>query len=260
MKPRISVFLPLFLLAMSLLVPGLGLAQQQKPQAYWIYQEVVKPSSVAKYEEATKKEFALFAEAKSPYPWTAYSTDDFYYYFLSPIENFAAMDAMNKHYEDFMKKFGDRMQALMKSSGGTYEYERQAIAILRPDLSYTPAKPRLKPEEEKFYLWAFCYVEPGKEQEFEQVCKDWAALYKSKNVRDPFYTWVGEIGLDNPVTLFVMPGKDAADYWAADAKSTRDIGEAAATALWTKTMSLLRKYEYKTGKLRPDLSYTPKTK
>src|SRR5512136_1032335 len=100
MKTKISILLSVFLLAGFCSQISFAQAQEQKPQLFMIYDVVVKPAMVAGFEAAAKGEWALTAEGKSPYPWQTYTSDDLHYYFLSPVKNYAELDAMEKSAEE----------------------------------------------------------------------------------------------------------------------------------------------------------------
>lgn len=259
MRAKIKVLLLVFILLGICAQFSFAQAKGQKPQLYMIYDNVVKPAMASKFEAAIKEELAVYAEVKFPYSISAYSSDDFHYYFLMPIENHAAIDAVNKADEDVMKKNKERMEAMMKSVAGTFEYCRGGLIYLRPDLSYAAAEPRIKPEEVNFIYWGLASVEFGKEREFEEIIKQFVTLYKSDNVSLGFATYAGDMGTDMPFYFWSEGGKSAADFFSEDEKTNKILG-AKATELWNKLLTCLRKYESKTGLPRPDLSYTPKKK
>jgi hypothetical protein len=261
MKTKISVLLSVFLLAGFCSQISFAQAQEQKPQLFMIYDAVVKPAMVAGFEAAVKEEMALAAEGKSPYPWRTYSSDDLHYYFLSPMKNYADIDAMDKAAEEMKKKVGEeRIKANDKAYNGTFEYIRIGFAYLRTDLSYAPEKPALKPEEANSLYWGLCYVESGKEEEFEKALKEYAAAFKSKNVTLGFTTYEGGFGTDFPFYFYALSGKSTAAVFSEDELAVKTVGEEKSQELWNKMLATLRKYEYKTGRYRPDLSYIPEAK
>jgi hypothetical protein len=258
MKTKISVLLSVFLLAGFYAAISLAQAQEQKPQLYWITDCAVGPGMASKFEAAVKDECALTAEGKSPYPWMAYSSDDFHYYFVSPIKNYADIDAQDKAEEEMRKKVGEeRFNANDKAYAGTFEYARIGFVYLRPDLSYAPEKPRLKPEEANFLYWGLCYVDSAKVDEFNEIFKEYVSLYKSKNITSGFTTYQGGYGTDMPFYFFAMSGKSPADFFSEDEKTTKILEGEKDEELWNRFLATLRKYEIKTGRYRPDLSYIP---
>jgi len=256
MRNKASVFLAAGLFAVLFILSGITGAQEQKSELFSITEVVVKPAMAARYEAAVKKEIEL----GYPYPFMAYSSDDFHYYFLIPIENYAGLDALNKGEGEWAKKIGEKYQDLLKSIAGTFEYYRLGVIRLLPDLSYVPKKPRLKPGEEAFLSWGFAYVEFGKEKEFAEICRQWIELSKSKATSIGWNMYVVESGAEMPFYFWAESGKSAAEYYAEGEKIEKKIGKEKYAELWSKTMALLRKFETKIGRPRPDLSNVLKTK
>ena len=142
---------------------------------------------------------------------------------------------------------------------GTYEYIKQGVIRTRPDLSYVPENPRLKPEEGVYIRWGQCYVKADKTREFEEIMKKWVALFKEKNIGGGFNTFMGEMGTDNPFYFWAEYGKSPADFYTWNEKESEMLGDEL-MPLWLKTLGLLRKFEGKGGMIRPELSYIPKKK
>jgi hypothetical protein len=253
-KNKAAVFLAVCLFAVLFVLSGLTGAQEQKSQLYSISEMVVKPAMAAKFEAAVKREIEL----GYPMPFETYSTDDFYYYFLVPIENYAGIDAMNKAEGEWAAKIGQEYQALMKSVEGTFDYYRSGVVRFLPELSYAPKKPRLKPEEQKFISWGYAYVEFGKEKEFADICRQFVEVSKSKDTSIGWNMFVVESGAELPFYFWAEGGKSAAEYYAENDKVMKKMGEEKYAELWGKAMATLRKFETKSGRPRPDLSNIPK--
>jgi hypothetical protein len=197
-------------------------------------------SRVAEYEAALKDLISNLEKHGFPFRFDTYSTDDSHYYVIFGLKNYADVDQWNKAWADLGQKMGPANLQAVHGRIVAAEIERVYIFWrFRPDISFLPEKERLKPEEIGFYTWDYVWVIPGKEAEFEAVNKEWIALSEAKKVRDPFMTYMGDLGTTMPV-------------WKA-------MGEEGA-ALSKKTRALIRRIESKTGRYRPDLSYAPKTK
>jgi hypothetical protein len=261
MKPNrlvcVLLFLAVSVLAFALPAP----AQEKKPQLYMVEDDVVKPAMVAQFEAVVKEVNAtLFKAYGWPWPFQVYATEDFHYYFLYPFESFADIDKGFGRFSEMLGKFGEqKWDALNRKMGDTTEYIKQGTVMLSPELSYSPEKPRLKPEEAKFVYWGFCYVMPGKEKDFEAQTKKIVALYQAKKISAGFKTWIGGLGTEMPFYFFSMTAKSAADMFVTDEKTTKLL-DPEATALWNAMLKLMRKFESKMGTARPDLSYTPPAK
>jgi hypothetical protein len=253
-KKNTAVLGGMVFLSVLFVLSGLTGAQEQKSQLYSISEMAVKPAMAAKFEAAVKKEIEL----GYPMPFETYSTDDFFYYFLVPIENYAGIDSMTKAEGDWAAKIGQEYQALMKSVEGTFDYYRAGVVRSVPELSYAPKKPRLKPEEQKFISWGYAYVEFGKEKEFADICKQFVEVSKSKDTSIGWNMFVVESGTEMPFYFWAEGGKSAAEYYAENEKVMKKMGEEKFAELWNKLLATLRKFETKSGMLRPDLSNMPK--
>ncbi|HYA48835.1 MAG TPA: hypothetical protein VEG35_03965 [Burkholderiales bacterium] len=261
MKPIKSAVTLLFLAAAVLAFATPAPAQEKKPQLYFIEEDVVKPAMVAQFEAVVKEVNAtLFKAYGWPWPFQVYATDDFHYYFLYPFESLTEIDKGFSIWYGMIGKLGEqKWDALNRKMGDTTEYVKQGTVTLSPQLSYVPEKLPFKPEEAKFIYWGFCYVLPGKEMDFEAQLKKMVALYKAKNVPAGFKSWIGGIGTEMPFYFFSETGRSAADMFLTDEKVTKLV-DPEATAIWKDMLKLMRKYEFKTGMPRPDLSYTPPPK
>jgi hypothetical protein len=260
MKSKISIVLVVSFVVILCSSTLLAQEKEQKEQLFNVDDYVVNPSMVDEFEAGLKEWVAICAKHKFPYFWNAYSTADFHFYFVWPVENYADIDNMYKAFDELEKKVGEeQMQTLLKRFEGTYEYFNSSMYYLIPERSYTPESPRLKPEEINYLRWGFYYLKPGKGGAFAENDKEWIALHKQKNIPDGYNIYVGDIGTDVPVVVLVTWGKNAADYFTQGAKNEKTLGEEA-QALYKKEQALLRKYESKTGRPRPELSYIPEEK
>jgi len=242
-------------------LPNLAQAQEQKTQLYVVWDCVVNPSTASEYEAAAKVQIELFTKYNFPYPWSAYATNDFHYYFIIAVDNFGGVDKVYEAMGEVAEKAGEEYQKMMKGFEGTYEYMRMGMYYFRPDLSYSPENPRLSSGEGNFVHWSFYYIKAWKRNEAVELAKKWVAWQKSKNNPDGYNLHIGDLGTDEPVFVVTGAGKSAGDYFTQSEKFGETLGEdgmAELTALWEKTYNLCRKYEEKTGRPCRDLFYTPK--
>lgn len=259
MKPNkwagVFLFLAVCVLALSIAAT----AQEKKPQLYFVEDYVVKPSMVAQFEATIKQVYStIFAPTGWPWPIVMYSTEDFHFYLVYRFENLAEIDKAFATFAEILGKIGaEKWDALNKKMGDATEYYKQATFTFSPEISYIPEKPRLKPEEEKFAYWGFCYVMPGREKEFEALFKKIVEICKSKKLTIQFNTFIGGIGTDAPLYFYTEFGRTMGDFFVTAEKTDKILGQEL-TDIWNKVLSLMRKYEFKTGLVRPDLSFVPK--
>lgn len=253
-------FIVIFLVQVFCLCASSALAQvgEQKAQLWFVEDVVVKPSMVEKYEAHTKEALILWKKYGTPSAFYVFNTDDFHYYFVWPIENYASLNSLFKAIGEWVVKMGDEnWQALVKSGEGTYEYMKWSIIRLRPDLSYIPEKQVKKPEEASFVYLNFFYIQPGKEAEFERTLKEGVAFYRHVNFPFGFDVYIGDIGTEMPMYIYLSKTKDAAEFYAGHDEAFK-LHTEEAIKLRRKTFVTIRKMDVKTSVFRPDLSYIPK--
>lgn len=241
-----------------LLLAATVLAQQPAPAPpalFYLHEEVAVPSKLADYERMTKEFGAMMRGAGIAFHYQAFSTDDFHYYYILPLKD---MGDVGKIMQLFMvelpQKVGkEKMTDLMRRSGATMQKTNEWIILRRDDLSYVPAKPRLKPEEMKARRWDFYYIKPGMEDMVDQIAAEWKAASVAAQSGDGWTVFQPVIGGDLPLVVVAYTGKDAADIAAQDEKFIASLGEKG-QALIAKTFQIVRKFDVKYGHARPDLS------
>ncbi|UCC40096.1 MAG: hypothetical protein JSV96_01150 [Candidatus Aminicenantes bacterium] len=260
MKGKISSFLVVGFVVGLLLLPNLSQAEEQKAQLFFVEEVVVKPSMVAEYEAYVRNVLDLVNKHGFPYPWTVFSTKDLHYFFVLPVDSYAAIDSFFKALEKLYAKIGkENAQALQKKVVGTYKHFRYSCYRHVPEMSYHPENPRLKPEEENFVYMGYSYVIGGKEGEVKDYVKKVAEFCKEKNTTNRWDTYACEFGTDMPLYVSLEFGKSAGDFWTQE-DEFHEAHEEEIMKMLPKYLACFRKFEYKTGWLRPELSYMPKEK
>jgi hypothetical protein len=231
-----------------------------QPEMLYVHHEVVHPSKVMEHEAATR-EFAAAVKAHSDaehkFNYTAIATTEFDYYYVLPMKSFAGIDALNAFFAHLSSKMGkEKFDALMAKGSATLDHTAEVVAMRRPDLSYIPKTPRLKPEEVKFIRYEFYYVSPGTESKVEAISKEWAALFERHNVSDGFTLYQVLMGDDLPLVVVTVEGTSPADLETQNAKILETLGKEG-TDLMQRTLALTRRFETKVGQIRLDLSNPP---
>ncbi|MFQ5709515.1 MAG: hypothetical protein ACE5HO_18820 [bacterium] len=231
---------------------------ESKGQLFSVYEEVIKPSMVEKYEAAVKEFVAEISKHKLAVPFIRTSMrDDFHYYFVIPVENLADAENIDKAFGEVVKRVGDEQwQALEKKFDGTSAYHINFMARKMTDLSYAPENPRLKPEEISFLHWDFYYLQAGKVKEASAIAKEYVALMKGKNIPDGYDIYLGEMGTEMPLLVVVQWARNAAEFYGQTEKTNELLGEAG-KKLGARALAITRKFQHINGKARPDLSYFP---
>jgi hypothetical protein len=255
MKTRAAIAL----VSLALAAPR---ARAQEHPLFLIHQETAKPSEVAGFEATTKQFAALVSKNKAVMPhfdYMALSSEDFVYTFVARIPNHGGVDSIRQDFGALAQKEGASFGDVMKRGGLTTEVIREQTVSYWPELSYTPAAPRLRREDARFFHYDVYYVMPGHEDEADAVAKDFVALFKSKNLTDGYRLYKSEVGPELPALIVEIYAKDAADY-ATEGPVVRTAMGEAGRALFARIFAVTRRLEQRDAVLRLDLSPAPTQK
>ena len=230
--------------------------EESQSQLFVIHEDVVKPSMVGKFEEARKGLLAKLKEHNmTSMSYRVAVTDDFHYMMISEIENMAALD--KNPWQELREKMGDEeSRAMAKWNDETYDMHHSYLVRLQHNLSYTPENAGENSEEMNFRHWSFYYINPDKAEEAKEIAKEWHTLFASKKIPTGYRIYTGGMGTEVPLYVVVQWAKNAAEFQAQDAKTNELLGEEG-KELSQRTFAITRKFETKTGWMRPDLSYMP---
>ena len=123
-------------------------------------------------------------------------------------------------------------------------------------LSYIPEEPMEGLKDAKYFYMGHCYIKQGKGKEMREMFTKFVELYKENDIPRGFTTFSGSFGFENPFIFWVTYDKNAADFWKNSKMIDEMLGEED-DKLWMEAEQYLRKFEYKTGWYRDDLSYQP---
>jgi len=251
--------LKLFLLVLAGIViySNFSLAQEEpKDQLYWVREEVAKVGMWDQYENTSKEwvELMTGADLDLPYMWAS-QRDDAHYYYLFPLDNYAAIDKFPGIFGAAIEKIGNEKWAeFMKRNEASMETHKDFIVTRSAKYSYWPEEPRLKPEERKFIHWMFFHYKMENRKEVMDIMTEWKQLYQEKNIKNGYTIWLMEMGRDNNMIVLTENYKDGADYYTS-MEADNALMEAEASALWAKMSSYITNIENKYGNQRPDLGF-----
>jgi hypothetical protein len=239
---------------------GDALGAQATPGRLWlVHQEIARPAMTAEFESATKEFVALVRQHKSAMPtfhFVCLQGEDMSYTFAVPVADFAAIETIDGEFEALAKAAGDKFTALMARSDTAMERFGEWLVREDPELSYTPASPRLKEDERAFYAYDFYYLVPGREEEAKALAREFVALYKAKGVPDGYRLFWTVLGQEMPMLFVEVGAKDAVDLAQIDARA-RQLTGAEGLALFARAQEITRRFERRRAWLRPDLSLFP---
>lgn len=255
---KLSMFALLLLCGIFLITPP-SFSQEMKDQLYWVREEVVKVDMWEKYESTSKEWVKMMTEAGLDYPFMrASQRDDGHYYYLFPLDNYAAIDKMQGIFGTAIEKIGkDKWAKFMVENESSMVTHKDFIAKWSAEYSYVPKEPRLKPEEANFIHWMFFHYKLENRKEIMDIMKEWKKLYQDKNISNGYSIWLIELGLDNNMIALTENFKDGADFYTAQ-KEDNALMEAEAGVLWGKMSKFITSIENVYGNPRPDLGFVKK--
>jgi hypothetical protein len=239
-----------------MLTSPLALAQTAPPRYLVLHQELARPSQIKEYEATTREFVAMVKAHKATMPSFSFDclmSRDFTYTYVTPAATLAAVDAILAEFGALAQAAGGPFADLMKRGGAATEYVKDAVVERQPQFSYTPAQPRLKPEELRYFRYDLYYLMPGREAEADAVAADYLKLFKARNVPNGYNVHKAVFGPELPLLAVSIPARDAADFHAEDAKVQALLG-AEGQALAARALALTRRFETREAVLRPDLS------
>ena len=255
---KLSMFFLLLLCGLFLITPP-SFSQEMKDQLYWVREEVAKVDMWDKYESTSKEWVQLMTEAGLDFPYMrASQRDDGHYYYLFPLDNYAAIDKFPSIFGSAIEKIGkDKWAKFMVENESSIVTHKDFIAKWSAEYSYVPKEPRLKPEDAKFIHWMFFHYKLENRKEIMDIMKEWKKLYEDKGIKNGYSIWLIELGLDNNMIALTESYKDGADFYTSQ-KTDNSLMEAEAGALWGKMSQYITSIENINGNPRPDLGFVKK--
>src|SRR5512142_95708 len=133
------------------------------PAYYSVHEEVARPAQVAQFEGATRDLFAAFAAQNVDAKVFGMNTYQIglHYLFISPVENFGALDTRMSAWNSAAAAMGDKWRAITGRAMPAIESWNDWVMVRRGDLSYAPAAPRIKSGETRFVHLTYYYADPA---------------------------------------------------------------------------------------------------
>lgn len=239
----------LVMIGLCLLVTGMTLkssrAQESAPRYFAVFEEMVATSDMAAFNKVQQEAVDLWKKHSLDISIYCYSTDDNSYFWVMPMENFAAVDAMNKKAEDFMKKAKEK-DGYDGSGFRDLSTANFSFILWMPELSYHPDGKFGQTAEKRYVEWAFCYMKPGHEKEAGDAIKKYIDFYKKSGEKYEWDVYNVIFGNNTPVWILMVSDKDPVTMRQLesklDEKYSKEFGE-----MWSAFAAHVRKIDNKTG-------------
>lgn len=245
-------------LTLILMTSLLSVAQDENNvQAYVVHEDRVKPGMVEEYEQVNKDLIAACKEHNiQELNWMTAKQDDNTYLYITPMDNFAEIDANN--FSFLAEKMGkEKMSALFDRFDPCYDEHGDYVIYLHKDLSYQPGGINTNPEGKYYRKFMYDFVTPSNEKAYLEVLKEIKEMFVSKNSKLNYRIYSSGFGIMGKYYLIVIEGEDPVQLETLAAENWKMMGEDF-KPLYNKIRSKIEKTDAKTGWMRADLSYQPK--
>ena len=241
-----------FLLALFLSTYFSSLNAQQM---YWVHQDNVNPSMIMEYEKVAKEFQTACVEHNPKGQWTAISMDDFRFCYVSPIDNFAALD--ERPFADMAKAMGDKFGEMFNSFDQCYDWHGDYIVVHDEALSYMPEGSTEAEKGHNYRDYYFIYFTPQNAKKIKEGLKAVKEMFASKGSKNYYRIYKSGFGNSSNYYLVAMSSKDAIDS-ATKQKTNEEVLGPDRFETFNKVMKYASRMEEVTGQIRTDLSYSPK--
>ncbi|NNC69452.1 MAG: hypothetical protein HKN90_01360 [Flavobacteriaceae bacterium] len=247
----------LVLLALVFLMVPVISAQEKKTQAFWIHEDHVMLSKTMDYEKVSKE---LVDNLKKhdiqDEKWLAASTSDNRYLFIGALNKMADLD--RPLFGTLSSKMGkEGLGDLFNRMDKCYTKHVDYIIYLDNDLSYMPGGMTMTPEGQDYREFHYLHFKPGNAAAVKEQMKAVKKLFVDKDSKVHYRVYRSGFGASGDFYMVAIAAKDHLDMAQKGKTNDELLGEEGGKtfgALW----SHLTKYKKYEGKMRPDLSYTPK--
>lgn len=253
MKTQTSIFPNLLIMFLFM---GFLNAQNEGSQAFWVHEDVVKPSMIGQYE-ATCKELTDNMKKYNIQDFNVIvcNTIDNRYQWLSPIDNMADID--KPIFKTLAEKMGeDTMGALFDRMDKCYDIEQNFVLHLDKELSYMPGGITQTIEGQNYRKLHYFHYTPGNRAAVKKKVQAIKDLFESKGSKLHYRVYRSGFGTRGEFYLVAIAAESAGDYAHKITENNKMMGEE-----WVSTyndfISSLEKYEAIEARMRPDMGYSP---
>lgn len=227
-------------------------AQETGSQAYWIHEDVVKPSMSSEYEAVCKELTAALNTHGIAFPTIVTQTMDNRYLWVTPISSMADIEN-NTTWSDLSEKMGrDAVAAIFNRMDKCYEIEQNYVLHLDKDLSYMPDGITQTPEGKNYRSYFYLHYNPENRGAIMEQMKAVKTLFSSKGSPSHYRVYRSGFGARGEFLMVAVASANPQEDATMGAENQQMLGEEG-RATMDALFKMLRKYEEYNGWMRPDL-------
>ena len=222
---------------------------------YQVHQDNVKPSMMMEYEKVAKEFNAACVTHNLQDSWLTVAMDDFSYSYVTPIENFADLD--KRPFADMAKAMGDKFSDMFSRFDKCYDSHGTYIITLDEELTYMPEGIDQSQKDEDYRNFIFIYYTPQNVKKLREGMEAVKEMFASKGSKNYYRIYRSGFGVIDNYYMVAMSSKDAIDAATKEKANQETLGPDRYET-FNKVLSNASKWKEVTGKIRRDLSYSPK--
>lgn len=221
---------------------------------YQVHVDYVNPSHLGEYNQIAGEFAEICKEHQPQTSWTAVTMNDNRYMYVSPIENFAELDA--NPFAGIAEKMGDDFGNIFQRFNKCYDKHGDYILVLSDELSYMPDGMSITQEGQNYRKFYFLYHTPENHADVREAMKGVKEMFASKNSPEHYRVYHAGFGTDGDYYMVAVSSKDEIDSATRGKANDELLGEEA-KPVFQKLMQSASKFEEYSGWIRTDLSYSP---
>lgn len=222
------------------------------PENFVVFEEFVSTADMASFRKVQAETVKLWKKHGFDVPVYSYSNDDNAFYWVVPIENFAAIDVLFQKIGTLMKK--------MKDDGFDGQEAFRDLSTMRTsvihwekDLSYHPDGQYGQRLDNGFVEWTFFYMKSGHEKEASEATKKYIEFYNSVPESYEWDLYSVVFGHDTPCWIFMKRAKSELALRELNSELNEKYKDKF-KELWADFAPHVRKVENKKGWFMPNWS------
>jgi hypothetical protein len=246
-------------LAVLTLWPGTARAQEQASPTWWaVFTEWVAPDNVMAFEEASAEMHeAIVANAPEGMAYYTLSGPETGYMYAIPMESMTDFMTLNEQWMGMVEKVGwDKWDEMSAKADPLVEKRAMNFFVEMPDGSYHPDGFEEAMADRPARHFDYLYPKPGMEAEFNDVMKEWVALYEKNGLDAGWTAYQAVSGEDLPLVVLITPATSAGAYYMMSEDADERLGQEG-QELMMKSLGLMRDFEHSDAEFRPELSVLP---
>ncbi|WP_303925784.1 hypothetical protein [Draconibacterium sediminis] len=222
------------------------------PENFLVFEEFVQPANSEAFNKVQQEAIDLWKELEFDLTFFTYSTDVSSYYWVIPIQNFAAIDQLYAKIGELTTKMKDSGFDAVKKFRDL-STTRETIIHWNKDLSYHPNGNVGQTKENRYCEWTFFYLKAGHEKEMADAIKQYIDFFDSIDETWEWDVYTVSMGYDSPCWILMDRSENSLALKKLESSLQEKYGETFGK-LWKNIQPHLRKMDVVTGWFLPDWS------